>query len=376
MKRTFPFVLAFVALLVLIPIGFHRSSAWAALNEFDLAWQTAPEGTLSQEIEAPATNIGLTWEGEAPESAWFRVRDNGVWSGWAPVPIADDHGPDPGTAEAAEAIPGSDLVWVGAVDAAQFRIEGGDESARAALIDTTDRTKPLAQRFRDLFTEPTAEAATSTPGRPTIRPRSAWDPTGSCQPKTPVGPDDIGQMTHAFVHHTTGANSYAAGEVPGRILGICLFHINSRGWNDIGYNFLIDRFGVIWEGRAGGVDKGVQGAHTAGFNSYSIGVAFLGDHGSSGPTAAAEAALVKLISWKFGVHNVNPTKITTLISKGSEKWPEGTQVSLHPVSGHRDGQSTSCPGEACYRRLPSYRAQIDNLWDQVPLGTYRVSTHR
>jgi hypothetical protein len=368
MKRYLTIALALAILFLAVPIGGESQEAWASLSEIDLAWQVEGGSLLSEEIDAPATTVGLTWEGAGPDSAWFRVNEGGKWGGWAPLPIEDDHGPDPGTREAEETKPGSDLVWVGPVDGVQFQIRGGDETTRAALIDTTNRTKPLARQFGNLFTEPTAEAATALPGQPTIRPRSAWDPSGSCLPKAQA---DFGQVTHAFVHHTTGTNAYSAADVPSRILGICLFHINSRGWNDIGYNFLIDRFGVIWEGRAGGINKGVQGAHTAGFNSYSMGVAFIGDHSASGPTAAAETALVNLLAWKFGVHNVDPTTISTLVSKGSEKWPVGTPVALRPVSGHRDGQATSCPGEACYQRLPSLRSRVDAKWDQVPLTTYR-----
>jgi N-acetylmuramoyl-L-alanine amidase/FG-GAP-like repeat len=371
MKRHFILILALTLVVMAVPVAAPRDVAWAKLTEFDIAWQALDDALISDEIEAPATSLGLTWAGEGPDAAWFRIRIEGTWSGWAQLPIDEDHGPDPGTTEAEHAVPGTDLVWVGPVDAVQFRIEGDDATTKASLIDTTDRTRPITEQFDVPLVTEAAEAATAAPGQPVIRPRSAWDPSGACTPSSPIGPDDIGQMTHAFVHHTTGTNSYTAADVPSRILSICSFHINSRGWNDIAYNFLIDRYGVIWEGRAGGISKGVQGAHTAGFNTYSIGVAFIGDHAGSGPTAAAEAALVDLLAWKFGVHNIDPTKVTTLVSKGSEKWPQGTPVALKPVSGHRDGQATSCPGEACYRRLPTLRTRLDARWDQVPLSSYR-----
>ena len=369
MKRFFIIALGIGTLLAVIPVaGAPDPKAWANLREIDLVWQVDGEGLVSEVIEAPATSIGLTWEAEPPSAAWFRVQEAGDWGGWTRLAVEDDHGPDPGSAEAEGAIQGSELVWVGEVDAVQYLIEGGDSATRATMIDTTDRTKPFSQQFSNLFTDPTADAASAIPGRPTIRPRSAWDPTNTC---APAAPPSFVQVTHAYVHHTTGTNSYTASQVPSRILSVCLFHKNSRGWDDIGYNFLIDRFGVIWEGRAGGVDKGVQGAHTAGFNTYSFGVAFIGDHGGASPTAAAEAALVRLIAWKFGVHNVEPTKFSVVVSKGSEKWAEGRPVAFYPISGHRDAQSTSCPGEACYRRIPSFRSRVDALWNQVPLSTYR-----
>jgi uncharacterized protein with LGFP repeats len=259
-------------------------------------------------------------------------------------------------------------MWVDEADGVQFLIRGPDaRDAQATVIDTTDRTKPLSRRLSDVFS-PGIDSAQGAPNQPTINPKSAWDPSGSCQPKST--PSEV-QVTHAFVHHTTGPNDYTTSEVASRVLGICLYHTQSNGWDDIGYNFLIDRFGGIWEGRAGGIAAGVQGAHTAGFNSYSTGVAFIGEHTSTPPTVAAENALKQLLAWKFGVHNVDPTNSSVLISKGSSKWREGYPVLMKPIMGHRDAQSTSCPGEACYQRIPTYQTGVDAAWNRVPLTLYK-----
>ena len=365
------FAAALALLLTLLPLPQATTPAWAAFNEIAVEWSVGDITSVSQEFNQPATAVGLTWTTTAPNAAWYRAKIGAVWGPWEALPLSLDHGPDPNTPEAHRSHPGSDLVWVGEADSVQFRVSGdADRETTAVLIDTTDRTKPLAKQFKDAFGDPTADAATGAPSQPPIHPRADWDPSNSCEPQDTPG--EV-QVTHTFVHHTAGAddNSYTAAEVPGRVLAICLFHVNTRGWDDIGYNFLIDRYGGIWEGRAGGIEKGIQGAHAAGFNSYSFGVAFIGNHVSTGPTAAAEAALEELIAWKFGVHNVDPTNSSVLVSKGSALWPEGTPVSMKPVSGHRDAQATTCPGEACYQRLPSYRAAIDAEWDQVPLDTYQ-----
>ncbi len=358
-----------VLLLVVVGLPQRNVTAWASTRTAEVSWATTTDGVwVSDELEAPVTLVGLSWAEGEPESVSVRFKARGQWGPWTPIPIEADHGPDPNTAEGRNQSQATDSIWVGESDAVQFMATGEEVAgAEATLIDTTNRTKPLSKRLTDLFT-PTVDQADGAPNQPAIHPRADWDPSNSCAPKS--SPSFV-QVTHAFVHHTTGSNNESQAQIPGHVLAICLYHRNSNGWDDIGYNYLIDRFGGIWEGRAGGIANGVQGAHTVGFNSYSTGVAFIGDHTSSGPTPAAEASLKSLLAWKFGVHNVDPTNSSILVSKGSSKWPEGKPVLFRPISGHRDAQSTSCPGEACYQRMPTYRSGVDALWDQVPLGLYR-----
>ena len=341
----------------------------ASLTTTAVAWQAHGSSWESQEIRGSLTMVGLTWDDDRPMQAWYRVKRGGRWTGWFPLVVEADHGPDRDTVEGQRSKPGSDPVWVGKAEAVQFRTTGsGSRKTRAVLIDTI-RSRPLLRQLSDFLT-PRVPAAAGAPSQPLIRPRSDWDPTNQCVPKDEPG---LVQVTQAFVHHTSttsAANSYTQADVPGRILGICLFHTDTRDWDDIGYNFLIDKFGQIWEGRAGGIDKGVQGAHTAGFNSYSFGVAFIGYHTAVRPTLTAEAALKDLIAWKASIHNTDTSGVTTVVSKGSAKWAEGTPVALKGISGHRDAQLTACPGEACYNRLPIYRSGVAKTWKQVPLSTY------
>ena len=80
-----------------------------------------------------------------------------------------------------------------------------------------------------------------------------------------------------FVHHTDTPNGYAPGDVPAIIRSIYTYHVRSNGWNDIGYNFLVDAYGRVFEGRAGGIDRPVIGAQTQGFNTGSVGIAVIGN---------------------------------------------------------------------------------------------------
>ncbi|MER5832494.1 N-acetylmuramoyl-L-alanine amidase [Streptomyces sp. NPDC002130] len=161
----------------------------------------------------------------------------------------------------------------------------------------------------------------------------------------------------AFVHHTASGNKYRCSQVPSLIRGIYRYHVKSMGWRDIGYNFLIDKCGKIYEGRAGGVAKPVLGAHTLGFNSNSMGIAVLGSYGAKKPSKSAVKAIARLTAWKLGLYRVNPKGKTYLKSAGSNLHRKGKKVRLNTISGHRDGFKTECPGRKLYGKLGSARSK-------------------
>ncbi|MFG2799665.1 peptidoglycan recognition protein family protein [Streptomyces pseudovenezuelae] len=165
----------------------------------------------------------------------------------------------------------------------------------------------------------------------------------------------------AFVHHTASGNGYSCTQAPSLIRGIYRYHVKSMGWRDIGYNFLVDKCGNIYEGRAGGVAKPVLGAHTLGFNSNSMGIAVLGSFGSKKPPAAVTKAVARLAAWKLGLHGANPKGKTYLKSGGGNLYPKGKKVRLNVISGHRDGFATECPGWQLYRKLGSTRTTAARL---------------
>jgi hypothetical protein len=133
--------------------------------------------------------------------------------------------------------------------------------------------------------------------------------------------------------------------------------VKGNGWNDIGYNFLVDKYGQVFEGRYGGVDKNVVGAHAEGFNIGSVGVALLGTYETTAPTAAEKSALVNLLAWRLDVAHVDPLSTVTFDSGGNARFPVGTPVFLRAVSGHRDTGFTTCPGAVLYGQLGALARQ-------------------
>ena len=140
----------------------------------------------------------------------------------------------------------------------------------------------------------------------------------------------------ASVHHTAGTNDYSPAQAAAIMRGIQIYHVKSNGWNDIGYNFLVDRYGTVYEGRYGGIDRNVVGAHARGFNTGSVGVAVIGTFADAAIPAAAEASLEKLLAWRLDLAHVDPLSSLTVVSGGSERYPAGMPVVLRAVSGHRD----------------------------------------
>jgi uncharacterized protein with LGFP repeats len=160
----------------------------------------------------------------------------------------------------------------------------------------------------------------------------------------------------AFVHHTASGNGYKCSQAASVIRGIYRYHVRSMGWRDIGYNFLVDKCGTIYEGRAGGVAKPVLGAHTLGFNTNSMGIAVLGSFGSAKPPKAVLDAIARLTAWKLGLYGANPRGKTYLTSGGGNLYRKGKNVLLNVISGHRDGFATECPGRKLYGKLGTARS--------------------
>jgi hypothetical protein len=301
--------------------------------------------------------VGLHWRsGHGAVSMRFR-RNGGHWTTWVATGGSDEHAPD-----GVKAPLGTDPVWVGGADEMQMAVKGSIHGVRAHFENTTGTTtagarvktamrKVVHSAFVSLFATPVAHAQDGS--QPNIIPRSAWG-ADQCPPRrTP----DYGTIKAAFIHHTVNANDYGPGDSAAIVLAICRFHRNTNGWDDIGYNFLVDRYGQIFEGRAGGIDKAVQGAHTQGYNAQSFGIANLGTFTDVPQTDVALKAMARLIAWKMAIARQPVTGKVTLISAGgaSNRFPTGQPVTLDRISGHRDANSTECPGDALYAQLPELR---------------------
>ena len=212
----------------------------------------------------------------------------------------------------------------------------GDDGADSVV------SRGRATRSRSPATRPGSAAAVFTP-RPVIYSRAQWGADERMRSKSSLHYGDV----HAgFVHHTVNANDYTRAEVPALLRSIYAYHVQSRGWSDIGYNYLIDRFGRIWEGRYGGIDRAVVGAHTLGYNDDSFAASAIGNYEIDQAEPAMLQAYAALFAWKLSLH--------------------GVDASLHPAVRHHAAGSrrstatatpaaTACPGQYLYDKIPAIR---------------------
>jgi hypothetical protein len=190
----------------------------------------------------------------------------------------------------------------------------------------------------------------STPAgaqQPAIVPRSQWGP--GLAPTGPLAAEP--DVRFLLVHHTVNANTYAAADVVGLLGAIYSFHTGpERGWPDIAYNFFVDRFGTIYEGRTGSLAGAVAGDASGGSQGFAQLCAFIGDHSSAPPSAAAQASMAGLLGFLGARHglDLSPGATATFTSRGSNRHPAGASVTTATVSGHRDMSTTACPGDAAY----------------------------
>ncbi len=286
--------------------------------------------------------VGLTWLG-APTEVRVQVRSGGVWEPWQDLETLSD-GPDARTGERTPGLMGTDLAWVGLADG--VRVEMADarpDDLNLALLQADPSTAP-----------PSARTAVPVQRKPRLLSREAWGADPDLRTGTPTYNRTIQQV---HVHHTVNSNAYAAADVPGLIRGMYRYHTQNLGWSDLGYNFVVDRFGRTWIGRAGGAKKPVRGAHTLGFNSTSTGVAVLGNFETAGPGRKAVTALVHLAAWKLARYGRNPEGRVTVYSHGSDRYAAGRKVRLPTIDGHRDTNDTACPGINLYRKIPAIRTR-------------------
>lgn len=319
--------------------------------------RSAPVGPgWSTEVAvAPGTQMaGLTWTGSSDVELEVRSRTGaGPWSDWLDLhaDLPDGEGSRLGVGP----------VWMGSagVDTVAVRVLHGtptDLRLMAMSVPAGGRGSSRAA----------LDTAATPAGGPPIHTRADWAPGGwqgwrsGC---TPV-PAVMSRLRFAVVHHTVSSNSYAARDVPALLAGIYRFHTEGNGWCDIAYNFFVDRFGGVWQGRSGDIHAPVMGGHAKGFNTDSVGVALLGQHqpGASpaavAPSAAALRSVRDLLAWKFASNDINPWAIIPIVSRGSPRYAAGRTVNLPTIQGHRDSGLTSCPGDLTYGQLRRLRDDV------------------
>ncbi|UUS33639.1 MULTISPECIES: N-acetylmuramoyl-L-alanine amidase [Streptomyces] len=217
-------------------------------------------------------------------------------------------------------------------------------------------------------------APPSTVPRPPITPRASWGADESISPEAP-GYLPGGKVKAVVVHHTAESNTYTCEQAPAVVRGIYAYHVKQLGWKDLGYNFLVDKCGTVYEGRKGGVDQPVQGAHAYGFNAETTGISVLGTYTDTVPSQAAMTSVARIAAWKLGQYGVDPVGTTTLTAGDGGRsyygrtWTKGAQVSFPVIHGHRDGYNTQCPGDAFYGQLPTLRS-----WAAGPVAGLAVKS--
>lgn len=201
-------------------------------------------------------------------------------------------------------------------------------------------------------------APPSTVPKPPIVSRAGW---GADESISPEAPEYLDGVKAVFVHHTAGSNTYSCADSAAVVRSLYAYHVLSEKWKDIGYNFLVDKCGTVFEGRKGGVDRPVFGAHTYGFNRESAGIAVIGTYTDANAPSAVTTAVARVAAWKLGQYKGDPAGSTTLTAgaTGSNyfgtKFTAGTKYSFKQISGHRDGFNTQCPGNMLYGQLKSIR---------------------
>lgn len=323
-------------------------------------------GTLSVPTRAPMPFTMLALELGPEVGARVRTSADGTtWDPWIDMEVMEpDVGPDGGATEADAARPGgrrvTEATWVGPSRWLQVALDGGDPAEVDAVLIDSDGLSTGVRTSGGEPPDPTPavseQASRAAVARPAIISRREWGADESLRRGRPVVAPTA---RYAVVHHTAGSNSYTRAEAAAVVRGIYHYHTQSLGWDDIGYNILVDRYGRIFEGRAGGLDRAVVGAHAKGFNTGSIGVALLGEFTSSAPPTEGLGAVAAAIAWKFTVHGIGTAGTVRVVSGGSDRYAEGTVVDLPPIVGHRDVGRTACPGNAYYGQMGLLRRSVE-----------------
>jgi hypothetical protein len=341
--------------------------------------------------------VGVTWKHGVTYTGKqldVRVRTEkaGVWSGWVAMDHDEEDGPDSDSAEvgSAKERPGTGALVIGDVDRVQMRAATTDGTVppdlKLAVIDpgkgklvkaapAIDTAKlpstpshDTAARADDAKSgEPQASGAENAQDtvslsamrvapKPYIYSRAQW---GANERLRDQSPPSYGTVKTGFIHHTVNANTYTSAQVPALLRGIYAYHTQSRGWRDIGYNYLVDRFGRIWEGRYGGVNSAVVGAHTLGYNEVSFAMSAIGNYDIAAPPQAVLNAYARLFAWKLSLYNIRADAPRIYVKNRY----------LRGINGHRDVGQTACPGRYLYAKLPYIRTLTQSLQNAAQSGT-------
>jgi flagellar hook assembly protein FlgD len=305
--------------------------------------------------------------------------DATLWSNWYEAPLerqTDEHGASLAFTEA---------LWSGEGRYVQIRAQATTDAAPLALggvrlvtLDTGGSQTtgelafpvPPAKATAAVAGLAVTEPATAAVAEPAMVTRAEWGADESLRKADPV----LAPVKMAFIHHTAGGNTYTQADAPALVRGIYTYHVKSLGWNDIGYNFLVDRFGTIYVGRYGGPRQGVVGAQVYGFNTGSTGISVIGTYTSEMPPSATLDALQRLLAWKLDLHGLDPLGTATMTCGATDKYKNGEAVEFPIISGHRDANYTECPGNTFHAGLPAIRKAVGGLFSAPAINSLKLST--
>lgn len=313
--------------------------------------------------------LGVLWdergasEEHAAEEAFghgaVRFRTDGEWTAWQP--LTED-------GAQAEGEWASALVPAGDAEAYQVRgLPAGAVSPRAVALNTTDGPPRVVGRV----------PAGGAHALPNCLSRAEWgadetlrfDSTGK-----EVWPAEFAPAQTMTVHHTATKNGDP--DPASTVRAIYRYHAVERNWGDIGYHYLIDEQGRVYEGRwsgsastacgssGGGSDFAhdaagqlVTGAHTGGYNTGNMGASLLGNFtnttGGAEPSPVAVDGLETLLAEFAGRHGLDPQAAVEYVNPVN-----GSRKTVNTISGHRDWLATECPGERLYDDLPAIREAV------------------
>jgi N-acetylmuramoyl-L-alanine amidase/LGFP repeat len=342
------------------PPAVHSLDVPAAAN--GAASRSDRRGELTAALAKTPTEeygmVAVTWRpGTAPEGTEVRVRSkvDGAWTAWTDLPVDDHEGPS--ADEESGVRDGTSPMWVGAGTGIAVEVTSPDGSGpRGVRVETIDPGSDPAIATGRSSAGAEITRAVRFPGMPRMLSRRAWGANESLNDQC-WRPIYGSSAKMVFVHHTVNSNNYSPSEGKAIVRGIHAYHTQSRGWCDIGYNFLIDKYGKVYVGRAGGARRPVRGAHAGDYNTNSVGVSLIGNFEQARPTKRMKNALVRFIGWRLGT-SYAPARGTVRI--------DGTRFKR--ISGHRDADATACPGRYVYRWLPRLRDRVAKY-----LSAYRSS---
>jgi hypothetical protein len=283
--------------------------------------------------------VGASWA-STTGSVTFQARTltGGSWSAWSQL--------DPATEKEGKSHNATEPLYVGDSTSVELRAIGGAGSSVVSLAATTVTTPTVAadSSLAKTSVQSTALGGVAQPG---IISRAGWGADESLRSYNGADcavPRIDSTVMGAVIHHTAGSNSYSPSQSASIVRGIYAYHVQANGWCDIGYNFLVDMYGQIFEGRYGGITLPVHGAHATSWNTDTVGVSFMMDSNLINPTTASMNAAEALLSWKLGNSYRVPNGWTTLVG-----------AAIPVMFGHRDVMQTDCPGTNLYSRIQELR---------------------